>query len=143
MRQLRGFAAAICLAALASPSSASPTSFNLTCAGSLSVQSPWDIREEPYRTVYRVNLGLGKWCEDDCRRQYNIEKTTATSLTLRKTDDGAFYHSNSVDRQTGEQVAMMHSEMPSGSATAKFYWLWTGKCERSEFTGFPPFKRQF
>lgn len=140
---LRRALVALALALPASTQAQTPTAFNLTCSGTLRTQTIEGIREEPYRTVYRIDLARNKYCEEDCRALHDIANVGPTAIQLEESDVDTprrrSHTSNLINRETGEHRAMG----ASGLRESIIILNWQGTCERSDFTGFPTFPTRF
>lgn len=107
-----------------------PIAFDLLCEGTEITSSNTSINEQKYRRYYRINLEIGRYCDDDCSTTKVIAKVDEYRIKLYDFDgvNGA-----SIDRENGELSEV--SATPYNIRTAG------AKCERRPFSGFP--ERQF
>lgn len=117
--------------------------FNLNCAGTLETLSILGSASKPYASVYRIDLTTNKWCEDDCKIQFDIAKVSPLQITLQeKNIDTPRQHesiNSFIKRETGDQFVFAKS----GVGASALAMTWKGKCIRSDFTGFPKVTTQF
>lgn len=119
------------------------TAFNLVCAGTLTVQGGAQDGAKPYRTVYRIDLASGRYCEDACRLMRVIYEVQPARITLDRQGNPApgvsNYSINVIERDSGEQTILTSSGRPG----ALLYERSTGQCEAQPFTGFPEIRTKF
>lgn len=124
----------------------SPDRFNLECAGTLFHSSVFSQTTEPYRSVYRIDLGQGKWCEEDCKFLHDIQSVGPTQITLQEKRVDTFSERsttmNLIDRVTGEHRVLAASSNPRDRKSVMTL-KWEGKCSKATFTGFPTFETKF
>jgi hypothetical protein len=117
--------------------------FNLICSGMLLTTDFRGKRSEAYSDTYRLDLGARKYCESECKAQFDIARVDPTELTLDQKGDamtrGSEYLVNRVDRETGAHSAFASS----GRGSSTVMLTWTGVCKVAPFTGFPTFKTKF
>lgn len=122
---------------------AATAAFNLNCAGTLETISSLGKASRPYASVYRIDLAANKWCESDCKTQFNIAAVSPAQITLeKKTIDTPRQHetlNNFINRETGDHFVFAKS----GVGASALVMNWKGKCTRSDFTGFPKITTQF
>ncbi len=112
------------------------TTFNLACAGQSDANGITFSEKKKYETVFRVDLELGKWCEDDCKQVEDIARIEPTRIVLRDISHGDYplvYHDTEyLDRETAEH----HRFVSNKQGRNPFDMTWKGKCTLGEFTGF-------
>lgn len=120
--------------------------FNLVCTGTLSSRSMDGETEESYRSVYRIDLDRGKWCDGDCEALHDIASVQPTQIALQDkrvdTPGERSMMANLIDRRTGEHTITATSATP-GRRGSVLIMQWHGQCERAPFTGFPSFETKF
>ncbi|MFZ5748231.1 MAG: hypothetical protein ACOY45_11335 [Pseudomonadota bacterium] len=120
--------------------------FNLVCTGTLSSRSMDGETKKPYRSVYRIDLDRGKWCDGDCEALHDIASVQPTQIALQDkrvdTPSERSMMANLIDRRTGEHTVTATSATP-GLRGSVLIMQWHGQCERAPFTGFPSFETKF
>jgi hypothetical protein len=112
--------------------------FNLTCTGTLKVDSAGaETISTPYTYVYRIDLDHEKWCDGECRSQRDFPNVSAKYLLLEDINaasgDTRDVTKVWIDRGTGEH----HAVAAEGKGKDAYLMTWSGKCEQTEFSGFP------
>lgn len=118
---------------------AAAAAFNLTCTGTVKHLGVAP-EEKPFSRTIVLDLDARKWCEDDCKSVYDIQDIQSTSIMLvedAKVTPGVGRYSQRkfVNRETGTYSATL-----DGYGSLSIY---TGKCEKADFTGFPKFETKF
>jgi hypothetical protein len=131
------------LAFLASAAPAAAPTFNLTCAGTMTKIFWAGGGDEPYRTVFRIDLTRRLWCSDECLNTLRIASFDARRIVLQDRDKPGDFLSNVINRQTGEHHSLMSYDFHARGEPEPFTVNWEGHCEPSKFTGFPPVRQRF
>ncbi|HEX2813626.1 MAG TPA: hypothetical protein VHO04_13185 [Sphingopyxis sp.] len=134
------------ISAAQNASAAQADRFDLRCEGTLNTESYGSKQEEPYQTVYRIDLEQKKWCESECKALKDFNRIDATQLLFEYEDvDTSTVKSfllNRVDRETGAHMITATSKR-NNRADSILLLKWVGQCERTEFSGFPKFETKF
>ena len=118
--------------------------FNLVCSGTMTTNGTLPSPDRAYSYTYRIDLDAGKWCEEDCKTIYKIAAIQPAQITLddSETTDPVLGRSkmqNFISRETGKQTITANS-VYFGRASIVH---WNGRCERTEFSGFPKIETKF
>lgn len=116
------------------------TAFNLSCTGTVKHLGGATPEEKPFARTIVVDLDAKKWCEDDCKSVYDIQDIQPAGLMLVEDTKvtpgvGRYFQRKFVNRETGAYSATLDGY---GSLT-----IYSGKCEKAEFTGFPEIPARF
>lgn len=122
---------------------AAATAFNLICSGTLSHKSYDNEGTEPFTRTLRIDLAAGKYCDGECKARFDIQEVQPSFIHLRKikvdTPRERRFVDETIDRETGRYSALS----TSGIRFSIVILEWEGKCEKSDFTGFPDFQTKF
>ncbi|WP_158014130.1 hypothetical protein [Sphingomonas sanxanigenens] len=127
---------------LGGAATAAVMTFNLVCAGTVTTTSFAETKSAPYRSEYRVDLNMNRWCETDCKAIHTIAAVQPAQITLtEKKGEGRFDASvsNFINRETGAHFGLVRSGYGRSAVGMKY----EGTCTPAPFTGFPDFKTKF
>lgn len=119
------------------------TAFNLSCTGEykrtdvLGAQPPKEFSHN-----LRIDLDAKKWCEGECKRQWDIKAVEPTIITFEdkteETSAGVSTTKWTINRETANYSYVYTSRDRLMVTVIK-----SGKCEKSDFTGFPTIETKF
>lgn len=124
---------------------ASSTMFDLNCSGTVTTQTAFEEKTEPYNYVYVLDLESKKWCYYDCGLKKDILAVTDRGFILENEQIDTLheyrFNSNMINRIDGSHT-ILSSDRSSG-----ILMKWVGHCTKQPFTGFssksPPDKAKF
>jgi hypothetical protein len=118
------------------------STFNLVCTGTSTIRTFGGENAEGYSKEYRIDLGVKKWCENDCQALHDFAAIGPVQLTLAaKPEDlrSGDFTSHQINRQTGEESLTV----TSGRGAAIVILKAAGTCQAAPFSGFPKFEAKF
>jgi hypothetical protein len=122
---------------------AAATAFNLVCSGTMSHESYFDKGSEPFIRTLRIDLHAKKYCDGDCKAQFDIEEVQPSFIRLKKLETDTprerRFIDETIDRETGRYSGLR----TSGTGTGILIMKWEGQCEKADFTGFPDLETKF
>jgi hypothetical protein len=120
--------------------------FDLICKGTLETSSVTGDQTKPFETHLRIDLQLGKYCEQACRAHFDIASIHpgALLLTDKRVDapsEDSFTRVE-INRSTGDYRGASGWRVPNRpelTVSLKY----TGTCEAQAFSGFPALETRF
>ena len=121
---------------------AAPTGqFNLVCSG---LRDPMlGGGQVQYRSIYRIDLDRGEWCEDECRGTFPIVEAKPLVIVLEDSDEPGTSVMNYIERETGRHRVVVADRGRFTRPRSRIVSSSEGQCEKAPFTAFPTFKTKF
>jgi len=137
-------ASAVATLPMASPA-ASANAFNLNCSGSLRTLMPYLLKDEtePYSKTYRIDLDAKKWCDGECKAQFDIAEVTPLAIILQDKNIDTPREHQKVRAQISRETGAEYIYANSGVGRMRMTMVWDGRCEKAAFSGFPRFETKF
>lgn len=129
---------------VAAAASQSDQQFDLVCSGTISEESFYGNKSDPYTYSYRIDLAAKKFCESDCKTIRNIHDVQPGALYLDPPEDTDTVTKKRlfrghINRETGKQTMLS----TSGRGMNILILEWKGDCVRRPFSGFPNLQTKF